>query len=253
MRLLRLHYVALAATAFTLVGSGRLAAPLHDEAGGTTSRGPLEAPRYLKPDLPSGALVAYARPSVSRVPAFRNPWGNRPFAVFDNPDQYLTRRVFLVKEVGDERIEAYLPMRPNGVTGWLRANDVVLRRTDYRIDVDLSRNTLTVWDGDDRILRETVAAGTGGTPTPTGLFYTTIEYRTQDPGGAYGPYIVALSAYSEVLFSFAGGDGLIGLHGTNNPTLLGSDVSHGCIRMRNEAITEIVRTLPLGTPVNISP
>ncbi|HEX2031648.1 MAG TPA: L,D-transpeptidase [Actinomycetota bacterium] len=252
MRLLRLPFVAAAATAFALAGCGRLAAPLYDERRAPVPRGPLEAPRSLEPKLPAGALVAYARPSVSRVPAFRNPWRERPFAVFENPDQYLTRRVFLVKDVGDERIEAYLPMRPNGVTGWLRADDVVLRRTDYRITVDLTRNVLATWDGDRRIMRETVAAGTGGTPTPTGLFYTTIEYRTQNPAGAYGPYIVALSAYSEVLFSFAGGDGLVGLHGTNNPSLLGGDVSHGCIRMRNEAITKIVRTLPLGTPVRIT-
>jgi lipoprotein-anchoring transpeptidase ErfK/SrfK len=55
-----------------------------------------------------------------------------------------------------------------------------------------------------------------------------------------------------VLFSFGGGPGQIGLHGTNAPRLLGRDVSHGCVRMRNQAITRLARMLPLGTPVRIS-
>lgn len=241
----------------TLAACGGVGPPLFADAGrpAASPTGPLEAPRYLAPSLPSGALVAYAHPSVKRVPAFRNAWSKRPFVVFDNPDQYLTRRAFLVKD-GPQRdgfVRAYLPMRPNGVSGWLRAGDVVLRRTNYRIEVDLGRNLLAVWDGDRRIMRETVAAGTGGTPTPTGIFYTTIEYETGDPGGPYGPYIFGLSAYSEVLFSFGGGEGQVGIHGTNNPGLLGSDVSHGCIRMRNEAIAELVKILPLGTPVHITP
>lgn len=257
MRPLSFPSLALIAAAITLAACGGVGPPLFAEVGrpGASSSGPLEAPKDLALNLPSGALVAYADPSVARVPAFRNAWSKRPFAVFDNPDKYLTRRVFLVKE-GPSRdgfVRAYLPMRPNGVSGWLRTSDVVLKWTDYRIAVDLSRNVLTVWDGNRRIMRQTVGAGTGGTPTPTGLFYTTIEYRTGDPTGPYGPYILALSAYSEVLFSFAGGDGLIGLHGTNDPGLLGSDISHGCIRMENEAITEIVETLPLGTPVRITP
>ena len=60
-----------------------------------------------------------------------------------------------------------------------------------------------------------------------------------------------MSGYSEVLFEFAGGNGVVGIHGTNNPSLLGTDVSHGCIRMSNEGITRLADTLPLGVPVEI--
>jgi len=62
-----------------------------------------------------------------------------------------------------------------------------------------------------------------------------------------------LSGYSEVLFEFGGGDGQMGIHGTNDPTSLGRNVSNGCIRMSNAAITRLAKTLPLGVPVEIRP
>jgi lipoprotein-anchoring transpeptidase ErfK/SrfK len=45
---------------------------------------------------------------------------------------------------------------------------------------------------------------------------------------------------------------VIGIHGTNEPQLVGTDVSHGCIRLRNEDISRLVGLLPLGTPVEIT-
>ena len=54
-----------------------------------------------------------------------------------------------------------------------------------------------------------------------------------------------------MLKDFAGGDGVIGLHGTNDPSSVGKDVSHGCIRLRNQDILQLVKILPLGTPVRI--
>jgi lipoprotein-anchoring transpeptidase ErfK/SrfK len=54
-----------------------------------------------------------------------------------------------------------------------------------------------------------------------------------------------------VLYDFAGGDGVIGIHGTNDPSTIGRDASFGCIRMSNEAITRLATTLPIGVPVEI--
>jgi lipoprotein-anchoring transpeptidase ErfK/SrfK len=54
-----------------------------------------------------------------------------------------------------------------------------------------------------------------------------------------------------VLNEFGGGDGQIGIHGTNDPSSVGKDVSHGCIRMRNSAITTLAKMLPLGVPVQM--
>ena len=46
------------------------------------------------------------------------------------------------------------------------------------------------------------------------------------------------------------GDGY-GIHGTNNPRSIGTSVSHGCIRMRNEDIETLFRIVEVGTPVYI--
>jgi lipoprotein-anchoring transpeptidase ErfK/SrfK len=43
----------------------------------------------------------------------------------------------------------------------------------------------------------------------------------------------------------------IALHGTNKPELLGQDVSHGCIRMTNEAARQLYHEVEVGTPVFI--
>jgi hypothetical protein len=43
----------------------------------------------------------------------------------------------------------------------------------------------------------------------------------------------------------------VGIHGTNEPQGLGTDVSHGCIRIGNDAIVRLAKTLPLGTPVDV--
>ncbi len=93
--------------------------------------------------------------------------------------------------------------------------------------------------------------GKSTTPTPPGEYYLTELIRPSNPDGVYGPYAFGLSAFSETLKSFAGGPGQLGLHGTNEPDKVGTDVSHGCIRLTNDVISKLARTLPLGTPVQI--
>jgi lipoprotein-anchoring transpeptidase ErfK/SrfK len=147
-------------------------------------------------------------------------------------------------------VRVAIPLRPNGTLGWVRRADVTLIRSAFRVEVDLSTNSMSVFDGEKLVMRAPVAAGTGGTPTPRGLFFLK-EVVPQSPGGALGPYAFGLSGFSDVLTSFGGGEGVIGIHGTNAPGKLGSNVSHGCIRVDNGTITKMVRLLPLGTPVEI--
>ena len=159
---------------------------------------------------------------------------------------------FLVKQRRGARLQVYLPARPNGSTGWLSAADVDLAVTRYRVEVRLHDHRLTLWKGTHRVITTKVAKGRAMSPTPNGRYFVTDLLRPPDPNGFYGPYALGLSAHSPVYTSFEGGDGQVGLHGTDQPSVLGTDVSHGCIRVANRVITRLARSVPLGTPVDIA-
>ena len=144
-------------------------------------------------------------------------------------------------------------MRPNGSRAWVREADVTVEADDWRVEVHLADHQLTVYHGPEIWMAEPIAIGREPTPTPGGTFYLVELLAPPDPDGDYGPYAFGLSGFSDDLTSFNGGDGRLGLHGTNDPRSLGLDVSHGCIRVSNEAITQLARALPLGTPVVITP
>ena len=73
-----------------------------------------------------------------------------------------------------------------------------------------------------------------------------------NPGGPYGTYAFGLSGRSNVLTEFAGGDGQIAIHGTNQPQLVGTASSHGCIRVTNDVANQLARsaTASLNWPSN---
>jgi len=71
------------------------------------------------------------------------------------------------------------------------------------------------------------------------------------PGGFLGPIVLPLTGFSETLNEFAGGDGRVAIHGTSVPSLIGTQASHGCMRMRNADIVRLARLATPGTPVAI--
>lgn len=200
---------------------------------------------------PAPALVARA---TGRLPVFDAPQG-APVKTLPATTGFGSRTVALVTDDGaaaaDGWLEVLLPGRPNGATGWVRADDVELREVALEVRVDLDARTIAVFDGGERLLTTAIAIGDPDHPTPTGRFYVVDKLETPDPGGAYGPFAIGLSARSEVLTDFGGGDGQIGIHGTNAPDSIGRAVSHGCLRVDNEVITQMADLLPLGTPVTI--
>ena len=63
--------------------------------------------------------------------------------------------------------------------------------------------------------------------------------------------MLALTAHSDVLRRFAGGPGLIALHGRSGSGLapVATHSSNGCVVFENADTAWLMRTLPLGTPV----
>lgn len=196
------------------------------------------------------------RAAVSRVVARVAP---RPKAAvvarFNRKSVFGSAQVFLLeKEVvgskGHRWFKALLPIRPNGTHGYVPAADLTLRTTSYRLELNLSAFRLRLFKGCELVKKFRVGVGTGETPTPVGKFYINTLLKPPDPGTIYGTYAYGLSAYSNLPTSLRYG-GFIGLHGTNQPSSIGRRSSHGCIRMLNRSIEELVRILPLGSPITI--
>jgi lipoprotein-anchoring transpeptidase ErfK/SrfK len=140
--------------------------------------------------------------------------------------------------------------RPNGRTGWIPAAQAELQPTRAEIVISRSERTLRLSvDGRER-MRTTVAVGKAGAPTPVGYFYVTSRFTPRN--SFLGVFALELSAYSPTLTDWPGG-GVVGIHGTSRPELLGQAVSHGCVRVSNAAVRVLQRFAPVGTPVRILP
>jgi lipoprotein-anchoring transpeptidase ErfK/SrfK len=131
---------------------------------------------------------------------------------------------------------------------------VRLGTTALRIRISVSRRTVELMRAGRRIGSYRAAVGTAATPTPTGLFAIQDPVPSSASQRSYlGPYILTLTAYSAVLKTFMGGNGLVAIHGTPATNLLGQAVSNGCIRIDNAAITRLYGLVRPGTPVEIVP
>jgi hypothetical protein len=154
-------------------------------------------------------------------------------------------------------VEVRLPARPNDASGWLDAGQVRLRPGTWRIDVSLADRALSVLREGKLVRRIAVVIGAPATPTPTGLFSIIGAWRS--PASAFdGSWILALTAHSDVLREFDGGNGIVGIHGRGGASLadpLGSARSHGCVRLDNAAIDWLVRSIGArqiaGIPVSV--
>jgi lipoprotein-anchoring transpeptidase ErfK/SrfK len=176
---------------------------------------------------------------------------NNPWLLNDEADKAIPQ-VFLVEEQrADGWIRVLLPERPNGSSGWIRASEANVTQNPYRILITLGEHKITVFERNKASYEGPIAIGAPATPTPPGKYYTRVLLQAPDPNTVYGPFAYGLSAHSEVLTEFNGGDGEVGVHGNNDKSVLGKSITHGCIRMDNEEITRLSKILPLGTPVVI--
>jgi lipoprotein-anchoring transpeptidase ErfK/SrfK len=255
--------VALGAGGFTAVSvAGEDAEPLQVTAASFELRGEGDHSAIVPAAIVPAPVVHGFRAAEALVPsleAFAAPSpapGTSPSTTAANP----THEGFpLVVSVIDQSpdgdwLHVRLPQRPNGTTGWVRAADVRLWDVPNRIEVSIGERTLRVYEGDsDTVLFEAmVAVGADRTPTPVGDFFIDIV----NPLGhdrVYGWGQLSVAGFSDVLERFAGGIGQIAIHGWNDPSAMGRNISNGCVRMNNDDIAQVAELAPLGTPVTVRP
>jgi hypothetical protein len=141
-----------------------------------------------------------------------------------------------------------VPGRPNGRTGWVEANRVSIHRIPWQVVVFRGSRMFQLWKGTQLVYEREVAVGAPGMETPLGLYYVTVRFRpVTEP--FLGAFAFETSAYSK-LSDWPGG-GVVGIHGWNDPSVLGRAVSHGCIRISNESAVFLRDRIPVGTPIRI--
>jgi lipoprotein-anchoring transpeptidase ErfK/SrfK len=105
------------------------------------------------------------------------------------------------------------------------------------IDVSTSKHQLRLYDDNRLVKVYPIAVGKILTPTPSGTYR--IVNKQRNPPKKYGVLWMGLSKPH------------YGIHGTNNPSSIGRNVSHGCIRLYNHDVLELSSRVPIGTRVVI--
>ena len=200
----------------------------------------------LAVELSHGTLTARTAPSTD-APAIRTFGPRTPEGV---------TRVFLVRQrvvgtsCGAVWYRVDLPIRPNGARGWVPAAGLEPYVVHWRIRIDLSQRRLVAYELGRERLRLTVAVGSASTPTPTGSYYVFERLYVRNAAGPFGPGALGLSSFSPVLTGWTRG-GPVAIHGTDSAQTVGDAISNGCVRVRNEQMRRLLRSVPPGTPVEI--
>jgi len=122
--------------------------------------------------------------------------------------------------------------------------------TERRIVVSIPDRTLAVVENGRVVLKFRVSVGAPESPSPAGEFRVInrvtnpVYYHPGDvipagPDNPVGPRWIGLNIKG------------YGIHGTNEPRLIGRDVSHGCIRLRNRDVKELFARVRVGDVVEL--
>ncbi len=216
---------------------------------------PPQAPRAPKVCPPAPAVpstrATRARVTVGSIAVYASPGAAKPTRTMSNPREEDGLPLdFVVRERRGEWIKVQLAVRPNFTYGWVRVRDVELSGLPYRIVIELCAFRMTLYKDGQVVMREVVAIGKPQYPTPRGEFYVDYIYPFSMRSG-YGPWLLSIAGFSDVLKNFAGGRGQIALHGTGARWSLGRQASHGCVRLSPAAVTRLKDLVKPGTPVSI--
>jgi LysM repeat protein len=111
------------------------------------------------------------------------------------------------------------------------------------IDLDLSGQRITAYEGRTAVRSTLVSTGLARTPTPTGQFRIYVKYRADDMAGP-GYY---LPDVPYTMYFYRG----YGIHGTYWHSNFGHPMSHGCVNLPTSEAQWFFNWSSVGTLVNI--
>ena len=125
-----------------------------------------------------------------------------------------------------------------------------LAQPAHRIVVSIPDRKLALLDSGKVVKIYQTAVGAPKSPSPTGSF--TIVRRVVDPVWSSKGKVVAPGKFNPVGTRWIGLSVKgYGIHGTNAPSSIGRNASHGCIRMRNRDVEELYTMVAVGDQVEL--
>lgn len=115
------------------------------------------------------------------------------------------------------------------------------------VDVNLSNQTLTAYEGDTIALQTLISSGLPAWPTVTGQFRVYLRYESQTMDGTRLGYDYYLTGVPYVMYFYED----YALHGTYWHNNFGTPMSHGCVNMETSDAQWLFDFASLGTVVNV--
>jgi hypothetical protein len=158
---------------------------------------------------------------------------------------WLVSSLLISQSVFAQSSEAATPSSPDN-SEWVEASVRELRHSSQQwIQIDLSDQRLTAWEGDTPVFSIIVSTGRDSDATPTGVYAIETKYRTarmqgESQGKQYDIPDVPYTMY----FS-----GSYAIHGAYWHSSFGNPVSSGCINVPVEGAAWLFDWANAGTPV----
>ena len=128
------------------------------------------------------------------------------------------------------------------------SNEPAVPASDERwIDVNLTTQMLTAYEGQTPVLYSAISSGLWQFPTVTGEFHTWIKYESQDMTGYHLGYNYDLKDVPYVMYFFED----YAIHGAYWHNNFGTPMSHGCVNMNIPDAEWLYNWAPLGTLVSV--
>ena len=134
--------------------------------------------------------------------------------------------------------------------GWIQLDGLRRSTTNVEVEVDLSRHRVIVRKFGKVRYGFSAATGASSSPTPPGEYFVT-DRIPFPAGGSLGTFAFGISGIQPRLPAGWSGGNQLAIHGTNQPSSIGSSASAGCIRVGEKSLHRLLPMLQLGTPVII--
>lgn len=115
------------------------------------------------------------------------------------------------------------------------------------VDVNLSSQTLTAYEGDFAVMSTLISSGLPAWPTVTGQFRVYLRYESQTMDGSRLGYDYYLTGVPYVMYFYQD----YALHGTYWHSNFGYPMSHGCVNLETGDAKWLFNFTTIGTVVNV--